>query len=206
MSRQTIARSGTESAAKGTVSRVVCLETPFWSDGADTVARNLRYLGWCIRDCYLNRNEAVYAGHGLGPLGISEPEHRRIGLAADSLARELIRHVVFYLDLGVSPGMLEAAKHCAAHDKPGQNKYEIELRRLPPDYLRLFERGRPPDASVYAIPRQLAATPTPLVYAIPRPPTPLPTFPCWCERCGDLGVDSQGLCMFCGHQHHPQDG
>jgi hypothetical protein len=176
--------------------KFVCLETPFWSTDVDTVARNLRYLAWCIRDCYLNHNEAVYAGHGLGPLGIVEQEHRHIGLGADMLALDTIRRAVFYVDLGFSPGMLDAALHAARHNQVHpDNQITAELRGLPPDMLFQFEAGKPPDSSVYAIPR-------------PRlpPPKRKQEPPCWCESCGELGVDSRGVCMFCGHRHQAQEG
>jgi hypothetical protein len=36
MTSQTIVESGAERAAKRTISRVICLETPFWSEDVDS--------------------------------------------------------------------------------------------------------------------------------------------------------------------------
>lgn len=124
------------------IQRLVCLESPFWSPDPAILERNICYLAWCIRDCYM-RNEGVYAGHGLGPLAVHEAEHRNLGLSADAMARSIIKQVVYYIDFGFSPGMLEAAKQCAYYASDGYPP--PELRCLAPSCLEnVIKRTWPP--------------------------------------------------------------
>lgn len=95
--------------------RRVFIESPYQGD----VERNLRYLRACLRDSLL-RGEAPFASHGLytqpGVLDDHDPEQRRLGIEAGFAWWWGTEAVVFYEDLGWSPGMkaaLElAAKRC----------------------------------------------------------------------------------------------
>lgn len=84
--------------------RLVVIESPFAGD----VARNLRYLRACMRDCLI-RGEAPFASHALytqpGVLDDSSPEHRKLGMGAGFAWRPFADAIVVYIDLGITPGM-----------------------------------------------------------------------------------------------------
>lgn len=104
--------------------RRVIIESPYAGD----VERNLRYLRACLRDSLL-RGEAPFASHAIytqpGVLDDHNPEQRRMGIEAGFAWWTGADAVVFYTDLGWSPGML-AAKENAAY--LGMHH---EARRLP---------------------------------------------------------------------------
>ena len=83
----------------------VIVESPYAGD----VARNLRYLRACMRDCLL-RGEAPFASHALytqpGVLDDEIPEERQLGIESGFAWRALASKTVVYADLGTSKGML----------------------------------------------------------------------------------------------------
>lgn len=80
------------------------IESPYAGD----VAANVAYLEECIRDS-LARGEAPYASHGFfpGALDDNDPEQRALGIQAGFAWGECAEVRVFYLDLGMSPGMVK---------------------------------------------------------------------------------------------------
>jgi hypothetical protein len=110
--------------------RLVIVESPFAGD----VARNLRYLRSCMRDCLL-RNEAPYASHSMytqpGVLDDGDPEQRKLGMLAGFNWRSVARATVVYSDLGITMGMqagIEAAQALIA--EAGTHTHSIEHRSL----------------------------------------------------------------------------
>lgn len=87
--------------------RRVIIESPYQGD----VERNLRYLRACLRDSLL-RGEAPFASHGLytqpGVLDDHDPEQRRLGIEAGFAWWTGLVVIIFYVDLGWSPGMQAA--------------------------------------------------------------------------------------------------
>ena len=85
--------------------RLVIIESPFAGD----VARNLRYLRACMRDC-IKRGEAPYASHALytqpGVLDDGDPADRELGMRAGFEWKNVAEVSVVYEDLGISAGML----------------------------------------------------------------------------------------------------
>jgi hypothetical protein len=85
--------------------RRVIIESPYAGD----VALNIRYARACMADS-LKRGEAPYASHLLytqeGILDDSNLEERKLGIEAGNIWREVADLTVFYMDLGMSPGML----------------------------------------------------------------------------------------------------
>jgi hypothetical protein len=96
----------------------VIIESPY-SSGTDpslplVVARNVRYVRACLRDCLL-RGEAPFASHAIytleGVLDDHDPQQRRLGMEAgfawakgtDRTAAAIF--IAVYTDLGVSSGM-----------------------------------------------------------------------------------------------------
>jgi len=114
--------------------RLVIVESPY----AGNVTLNVRYARAALRDC-LTRGEAPFASHLLytqdGVLDDYNPEQRRLGIAAGLEWARVCEHVVFYLDLGWSPGMLAALER---HTKDG---HSMEERRLGISWSDLAKRG-----------------------------------------------------------------
>lgn len=101
----------------------VVIESPFAGD----VTKNKNYLRACMRDC-IKRGESPYASHGLltqeGVLDDRNPEERALGIAAGFEWRTADIKTAFYVDLGISGGMLRGFEHARAVGSP------IEVRRL----------------------------------------------------------------------------
>lgn len=85
--------------------RRVIIESPYAGD----VEENLRYLRAAMTDC-LRRGEAPFASHALytqpGVLNDDDPTERELGITAGFAWRETAAATVFYLDRGVSHGMV----------------------------------------------------------------------------------------------------
>lgn len=102
--------------------RRVIVESPYAGDRD----RNHAYLLDCLRDCYA-RGEAPIASHAMGPLVLDDDNaaQREKGIAAGLAWHAVADAVVLYRDLGVSPGMAQAA------DRARQLGVSIESRFLP---------------------------------------------------------------------------
>ncbi len=100
--------------------RLVVIESPYGRnpDGsiasARTIERNVTYLRACMADC-LRRGEAPIASHALyvqpGVLDEGKPEERRKGMMAGWAWHAAADAVIRYIDLGVTPGMLDGIAH-----------------------------------------------------------------------------------------------
>ena len=109
--------------------RLVILETPYSGD----VDRNVSYARACLRDC-LMRGEAPIASHLLytqpGVLRDSDPAERKMGIEAGLAWGCVAQATVMYLDLGLSPGMVE-----------GKRRAEIEGRPIEERLLQWMPKG-----------------------------------------------------------------
>lgn len=119
--------------------KLVVVESPLSGD----FARNVLYAKFCMLDCF-HRNEFPYASHLLYTQILNDqiPEHRAAGMQAGFRWAELAEMRVFYIDLGMSQGMIEgmlAAQQC------GQ---VIRLRKLEKDLFEAFKR----DSEIVATP------------------------------------------------------
>lgn len=107
--------------------RLVVIESPYAGD----LARNQRYLQACMADC-LRRGEAPFASHGLytqpGVLDDTDPEQRKLGMAAGNAWREMAEATVVYTDLGISRGMITGIKHAEVVQRG--DAHPIEYREL----------------------------------------------------------------------------
>ena len=99
----------------------VIIESPY----AGNVERNTKYLKECVLDC-LKRGESPYASHAFFTQFLDDkiPEERTLGIEAGFVWSQKADKVVFYGDLGISPGMRSAA---LVHSKANR---VIELRHL----------------------------------------------------------------------------
>lgn len=82
----------------------VLIESPY----AGSVEKNLKYLEACIFDS-LKRGEAPFSSHGFYTqwLKDSEPKEREKGMACGRAWARGADIVAFYVDYGMSPGMLK---------------------------------------------------------------------------------------------------
>lgn len=107
------------------VTRVI-IESPFGGDTEEEIAKNIKYLRACMRDCVL-RGESPYASHGLltqpGVLCDEIPEERDAGIHAGFAWRNLGEKTVVYRDLGVSRGMTYGIEN--AHKLNAQVEYRL---------------------------------------------------------------------------------
>jgi hypothetical protein len=103
--------------------RRVIIESPYAGD----VAGNLVYARKCMADS-LARGEWPIASHLLytqsGILDDNIPEERARGIAAGQAWGEIADAIIFYIDLGWSPGMEAALQFYVESGKP------IEERRI----------------------------------------------------------------------------
>ena len=101
--------------------RRVVIESPY----AGHVERNLLYLEAAARDC-LRRGEAPYASHGMLTqwLDDRDPIQRDLGIRCGYAWGAMAEAAVFYVDLGMSEGMVKAEAHWQQRGLP------IERREL----------------------------------------------------------------------------
>lgn len=112
---------------------IVIVESPFAGD----VAKNLRYLRACMRDC-LKRGEAPYASHAIytqpGVLDDGDAAEREQGIQAGFAFRQHAVRTVFYTDLGESRGMQYGRKAADALQAVTNGEHEIVERTLGPSW------------------------------------------------------------------------
>jgi len=101
----------------------VILESPYEGD----IDKNVKYARECVRDS-LRRGEAPIASHLLytqeGILNDDVPHERQQGIDAGLAWKEVADLHVFYIDLGISPGMRYAMKYAT------DNKIPIDKRKI----------------------------------------------------------------------------
>lgn len=114
--------------APRTTGRLVVLESPY----AGAVRRNVAYARACMADS-LDRGEIPFASHLLytqrGILDDKDPADRALGIAAGLAWGAHAMAAVFYTDLGMSRGMIEAQAHWYRMGKL------IVERQLPPELI-----------------------------------------------------------------------
>src|SRR5687768_10281510 len=91
----------------------VIVESPYGNADPIEILLNEAYLRDALHDC-LRQGEAPYASHGLytlpGVLRDDDPEERRMGIEAGFAIGRLFPRRVFYVDRGVSVGMIKGAQ------------------------------------------------------------------------------------------------
>jgi hypothetical protein len=126
---------GRQDIDKGTVMKLVILESPF----AGNVERNKRYARAAVRDSLL-RGEAPIASHLLytqeGILDDTIPAERQMGIDAGLAWRDKSEGTVVYNDFGCSQGMLYGIERAEESGK------KVEIRQLPREvFAELFPEG-----------------------------------------------------------------
>lgn len=124
----------------------VLLESPYGSKEKDPqkykkiIARNVFYAQLCMRDC-LMLGEAPFAAHLLytqeNILRDYIPEERKLGIEAGFIWGIFAKYSVFYIDLGMTPGMIEGQK------RADQENRSYVIRSLPDDLKKIFNKKFP---------------------------------------------------------------
>lgn len=92
--------------------RPIVIESPYAGPDKLKIAANVLYAQRCLDDS-LRRDEAPFASHLLYPQVLDDevPSERRAGIDAQLAWIDSAACVAFYIDRGISDGMLEAMKH-----------------------------------------------------------------------------------------------
>ena len=87
----------------------VIVESPFASTSPTGMSDNLDYLRRCLRDSW-ERGENPFASHLFYPFFLheSDPEERKAGIEAGYALWQGAEKIIFYVDRGMSPGMVLA--------------------------------------------------------------------------------------------------
>lgn len=105
----------------------VVVESPY----AGNIKLNEMYGEFAMHDCLVNHNESPYASHLLYTrkhvLRDHIPEDRKLGIEAGFFWRDVSEKTIFYIDLGMTPGMVQGIDDCELKQKPYQT------RQLPGD-------------------------------------------------------------------------
>lgn len=109
----------------------VVVESPFRGEtgSPEEYERNRRYLERCLSDC-LSRGESPYASHKMLTVCLDDtvPEERAKGIAAGLVWRRLVPLRAFYLDYGMSPGMMRVRE---LYDEEGLAYVDRRIGREP---------------------------------------------------------------------------
>lgn len=110
----------------------VIVESPYAGD----IERNQAYARLCCQDC-LQHFEAPFAAHLLYTqfLTDTDPHDRHLGMIAGFEWTRVADRVVFYVDLGISPGMRLGEKVAKKLGIP------VEYRALPLTALASFRES-----------------------------------------------------------------
>ncbi len=83
--------------------------------------KNVEYLRAVMHDCLVNHHEAPYASHALytqpGVLRDDVEEERKLGIGAGFVWATLAPVRVFYIDRGISEGMVHGLKHAISEEQ-----------------------------------------------------------------------------------------
>ena len=113
----------------------VVVESPYAGD----IKRNEIYAEFACHDCLVNHGETPYASHLLYTrkyvLRDEIPEERKLGIEAGFVWRGVADASRFYVDLGMSGGMVLGIEDCIRRD------VEHEERRLPEDLWARFQHA-----------------------------------------------------------------
>lgn len=116
----------------------VVIESPYASDTAAGVARNLRYVRACMAYCLAN-DAAPYASHALytqpGVLNDQIPAERKNGMRAGFAIGAKLEERWFFIDLGMTDGMLRGEER-AARQTPPQKTRRISLPGWESNHVR----------------------------------------------------------------------
>lgn len=125
-------------------SPIVMIESPYRHGDR---ARNLRYLAWCEYHA-ASLGETPIASHGnCIAYWPEDDEHRAKGFAWRDRMRSVCDYVVYYTDLGISPGAQSAMERDEAAG------VRVVRRALPAELFILCSDGTNAPGSMMRVPR-----------------------------------------------------
>jgi len=105
----------------------VIIESPYAAESDLGILKNEIYGEFAMRDCIVNYNEAPYASHLLYTrryvLDDKKPEQRKLGIGAGFYWRDVAAKTVFYIDLGMTPGMELGIEDCYKKGTPHEVRH-----------------------------------------------------------------------------------
>ena len=109
------------------MTRLVIIESPFFSKFVEEIVRNVEYARKCMKDC-LSMGEYPFASHLLyTQYGITDeeiPEERELGMEAGFAWGKFAEATVVYIDLGITEGMKKGI------ERAKQEGRVVEYRKL----------------------------------------------------------------------------
>jgi hypothetical protein len=120
----------------------VMIESPYASETSYEKANYKKYLEACIFDS-LERGEAPFASHGFYTqwLKDSDPTERETGMACGRAWAKGSEVVAFYVDYGMSSGMLEMLEWVVQRMQSMATFPKPEVRKLPDWFDESDEEG-----------------------------------------------------------------
>jgi len=116
----------------------VIIESPY----SGNVKLNEIYGEFALNDCLVNYNESPYASHLLYTrkyvLNDRKPEERKLGIEAGFYWREVAEETIFYIDLGLTDGMIQGIKDCNLKKVKYKVRYLTEY--LWEEFLKVCEK------------------------------------------------------------------
>lgn len=121
---------------------LVCtiVESPYAAETEEGVAENLEYLTRCLLDSFA-REEAPFASHGFYTMFLddNDEDHRKLGMLAGWTWAARAPQIAFYIDRGMSQGML---LHLELLAKAPRNGQRILFRSIEEDHGSAWMRER----------------------------------------------------------------
>ena len=105
-----------------TTMRLVIIETPYAATTINDLDTHIDYARACMRDSFVNNNEAPFASHLLytqpGILDDDDSKERSQGIEAGLLWGMNADATIVYTDHGISSGMKQGIAAAIAQDRP----------------------------------------------------------------------------------------
>jgi hypothetical protein len=119
--------------------RIVMVESPYRNGDRDY---NLRYLAWCEYSVAKDGDFPIASHGNCTAYWPEDDRHRMRGFAWRDAIASRADLIVYFDDLGLSPGALEAMKRDKAANR------SVQRRRLPVELFTLFVEGKSPLGSM----------------------------------------------------------
>lgn len=114
----------------------VVIESPYAGKTDEAIQLNEIYGEYAMHDCLVHYGETPYASHLLYTrkyvLRDHIPEERKLGIKAGFYWRDVAEQTNFYVDLGMTKGMVEGIEDCKMKQKP------FKVRKLPSSLWKNF--------------------------------------------------------------------
>jgi hypothetical protein len=113
--------------------KLVIIESPYAGDTQDDIDRNVDYAHAALRDS-LFRGEAPFGSHIIYTIVLDDkdPVQRKLGIEAGYAWMRQASLIAFYIDNGMSPGMLKAKEKALLYRIPTEERKLYKERKVRP--------------------------------------------------------------------------